>query len=108
MHQTSLQTWKKKIQTFSTNKKKVIKSYKGKEISAKSNRNFFARLLVIAKNRKVDLKQVLSYSLGSFPLSLATPTGGLVKTAKSKLFEIVEDEPEALKLTSITFITTLL
>ena len=81
-----------KLQTFSTNKKKVIKSYKGKEISAKSNRNFFARLLVIAKNRKVDLKQVLSYSLGCFPLSLAAPTGGLVKTAKSKLLEIVEDE----------------
>ena len=35
---------------------------------------------------------MLSYSLGSFPLSLATPTGGLVKTAKSKLHEIVEDE----------------
>lgn len=56
------------------------------------NRTFFARLLVIAKNREIDLKEVLSYSLGSFPLSLATPTGGLVKTAKSKLLEIVESE----------------
>ena len=42
-----------KLQTFSTNKKKVIKSYKSKETSAKSNRNFFARLLVIAKNCKI-------------------------------------------------------
>jgi hypothetical protein len=38
------------------------------------------------------LKEVLSYSLGTHPLSLATPTGGLVKTVKSKLFEIIESE----------------
>lgn len=81
-----------KLQTFLSGKKKVVKDCKGKETSVKLNRTFFARLLVIAKNREIDLKEVLSYSLGSFPLSLATPTGGLVKTAKSKLLEIVESE----------------
>ena len=52
----------------------------------------FARLLVMAKICEVDLKQVLSHSLGSFPFSLATPTGGLLKTLKSKLLEIVKGE----------------
>ena len=81
-----------KLQTFLSGKKKVVKDCKGKETSVKLNRIFFAGLLVISKNREIDLEEVLSYSLGSFPLSLATPTGGLVKTAKSMLLEIVESE----------------
>ncbi|XP_028410493.1 uncharacterized protein LOC114533190 [Dendronephthya gigantea] len=81
-----------KLQTFSSSRKTTGKESKGKEINTKMNRNFFARLLVIAKSREIDLKEVLSYSLGAYPLSLATPTGGLVKTAKSKLFEIVESK----------------
>ncbi len=83
---------KNKLQTFSSDKRKTNKDCKGKETSIKMNRNFFARLLIISKNREIDLEEVLSYSLGSFPLSLATPTGGLVKTAKSKLLEIIENE----------------
>lgn len=81
-----------KLHTFSSWKKNVVKDCKGKETSVKLNRIFFARLLVISKNREIDLREVLSYSLGSFPLSLATPTRGLVKTAKSKLLEIIESE----------------
>ena len=54
------------------------------------NRDLFARLLLIAKSRKVDMEVVLSYSLGPYPLSLATTSGSLVKTAKSKLFDILE------------------
>lgn len=82
------------IETFSGRRKQVQSGQKGKEKSIKVNRNFFAKLLVIAKNREVNLKEVLSYSLGSFPLSLATPNGGLVKTAKSKLLEILEREAD--------------
>jgi hypothetical protein len=81
-----------KLHTFTSGKKNAVKDCKGKETSIKLNIKFFARLLVISKNREIDLKEVLSYSLGSFPLSIATPTGGLVKTAKSKLLEIVESE----------------
>ena len=83
---------KNKLQTFSS--RKNVKGLKGKEISAKLNQNFFARLLVVSKHREINLREVLSYSLGSFPLSLATPNGGLVKTAKSKLLDIVENEAE--------------
>ena len=81
---------KNKLQTFSSSKQKVAKGCK--ENSVKLNRTFFARLLVISKNREIDLNEVFTYSLGSFPLSLATATGGLVKTAKSKLLDIIESE----------------
>ena len=40
------------------------------------------------------MKEVLSYSLGIYPLSLATSSGGLVKTAKQKLFHILESKGE--------------
>ena len=44
----------------------------------------------MSKSREIDLKELLSYNLSDYPLSLATAVGGLVKTAKSKLFEILE------------------
>ena len=81
-----------KIQTFSSTKRLSVLEKDGKKTSIVMNRNLFARLLVIAKSRKVDLKELLSYSLGTYPLSLSTTAGGLVKTAKSKLFGILEDE----------------
>ena len=44
----------------------------------------------MSKSREIDLKDLLSYNLSDYPLSLATAAGGLVKTAKSKMFEILE------------------
>ena len=82
---------KNKIVTFSSSKRSTIKDSKGKEIEVKMNRNLFARSLLIAKNRQLALELVLSYSLGTYPLSLATTSGGLIKTAKSSLFGILED-----------------
>ena len=81
-----------KLQTFSSSKSSRVMSSKGKESGVVMSRNLFARLLLIAKSREVDLKDVLSYSLGVYPLSLSTTSGSLLKTAKCKLFEIVEDE----------------
>ena len=52
------------------------------------NRSFFARLLILAKSRQIDLAEVLSYSFGVYPLSLAAAFRTFVKTAKFKLFEI--------------------
>ena len=52
-----------------------------KEISLKSSRNQFARLLVLAKSRGVDHREVLSYSPGSYPI--ATVDENLTKTAKT-------------------------
>ena len=62
----------------------------GQTIACQSTRNFFARLLVISKTREIDLKGHLSFSLSEFPLSIATASGDLVKTTKSKMFEVLE------------------
>ena len=72
----------------------MLKNSKDKETAVKMNRNFFARLLIVARSREIDMKEVLSYSLGIYPLSLATASGGLVKTAKHKLFHILESKGE--------------
>ena len=81
-----------RIQTFSSTKQLSVQSKDGKKTTIVMNRNLFARLRVIAKSRKVDLKELLSYSLGTYPLSLSTTTGSLVKTAKSQLFDILQEE----------------
>ncbi|CAB4000504.1 Hypothetical predicted protein [Paramuricea clavata] len=57
----------------------------------KTSRDLFARLLILSKTREINLKELLSYSLSDYPLSLATVNGGLVKTAKAKMFEILEE-----------------
>ena len=80
---------KNQLKTFS-NKTKKMTSNKGRTIAVKSTRDLFARLLVISKTREIDLKGLLSYSLNEFPLSIATVSGDLVKTTKSKMFEILE------------------
>ena len=70
-----------KLMTFSS---------KTKTMTVKSTRNLFARLLVISKTREINLKGLLSFSLSEFPLSIATAFGDLVKTTKSKMFEVLE------------------
>ena len=84
---------KNKLKTFSSDNVK-IKNCKGQLIALKTDRNLFARLLVMSKSQELDLKELLSYSLSDYPLSLATVTGGLVKTAKSKVFEILKSMVE--------------
>ena len=56
----------------------------------KRSRDLFARLLILSKTREINLKELLSYSLSDYPLSLAAVNGGLVKTANAKMFEILE------------------
>ena len=90
---------KNKLQTFSSALKptKTVTS-KGKEISLKSSRNLCARLLLLAKSRNVDMKTVLTYSLGPYPLSLATVDGYPVKTVKANLMHILEEaSPDCIK-----------
>ena len=56
----------------------------------KTSRDLFARVLILSKTREINLEELLSYSLSDYPLSLTTVSGGLVKTAKAKMFEILE------------------
>ena len=56
----------------------------------KTSRDLFARSLIESKSWEIDLKDLLSYNLSNYPLLLATAAGGLVKTTKSKMLEILE------------------
>ena len=55
-----------------------------------TSRDLFARVLILPKTSEINLEELLSYSLSDYPLLLATVSGGLVKTAKAKMFEILE------------------
>ena len=76
---------KTKLQTFSSALKPTkITTSKGKEVSLKSSRNLCARLLLLAKSRDVDMKTVLSYPLGPYPLSLATVDGNPIENGEGE------------------------
>jgi hypothetical protein len=84
---------KTKLQTFSELGKKVTsKSRKGKLVTLKNSKNLFAKMLLVAKSRNLQMEEVLKYSLRPFPCSLATNEGDLMKTVKSKLVSAVEGE----------------
>lgn len=77
---------KKKLATFDAlNKVKTCK-VKDEVVTIKSDRETFARMLVVQRNRGIDLQQVLKYELSSQPLALSNPDGSMSKTVKSKLF----------------------
>ena len=84
---------KLKLATFkSLEKAKSARTADGNIVPIRNDFRFLARLLLIAKNREIDLEQVFTYSLQSYPAALATSTGGLVKTVKSKLLCFLESE----------------
>ena len=82
-------TKKIKLQTFEAvlAAKKIKTKYE--EVAMRSDRETFARLLVIQKSRGISLENVLMYELSPTPLSLSNPASltSLQKTAKSELFK---------------------
>ena len=60
----------------------------------KNDCRFWARLLLIARNLDINLEHVFTYSLRPYPRALATDSGCLVKTVKSKLLHVLEQEAE--------------
>ena len=68
-----------KLKSFASIKKSSKVSVRDREIAIVADRNFFACLLVISQNRKMDLQYVPSFSLGPLTLDLATPQGPYVK-----------------------------
>lgn len=59
----------------------------------KSERSMFARMIVVAKSRSIDMKEVLSYSLSSVPACLSSADlNGLSKTNKAALLHTLEKE----------------
>jgi hypothetical protein len=81
------------LQTYSVVGKKVTsKSKQGELVAMKNSKTLFAKMLLIAKSRELQMEEVLKYSLRPFPSSLATSEGDLVKTAKSKLLHKIEED----------------
>jgi hypothetical protein len=77
------------LRTFSN------KGSKGQLVAMKNSKILFAKMLLIAKSRNLQLDDVFKYSLRPFPCSLATSEGDLVKTQKSKLVHAIEEEAQS-------------
>ena len=71
---------KLKIKSFCSVAKTTVTSTSQKEkiSSVNADREIFGRLLVAAKHRDIDLREVLSYELCSVPIALAHPDGTLM------------------------------
>ena len=85
---------KLKLTTFTSMSKTTKSKVHGKEVSLKADRNLLARLVVIGRIHKVDLQELLSYSLGPVPLALCTSLGCLIKTNKATMLHSLESQPE--------------
>ena len=88
---------KLKLGNFSNVKKSSSLSKEGKTVILRADRNLFARLLVIGKNRKVDLRELLVHEFGPLPWSLASFDGSLAKTNKAALPKLLEDGVDSLQ-----------
>lgn len=74
-----------KLKTFSSISKKKKVSTDGKTMILKANRSLFGRIIIIGQNRKIDVRELLQYSFGPLPWSLATTEGYPRRTNKAVL-----------------------
>lgn len=74
----------------------LVKSKKTKaattDVVIKADRGLFAKMVVIAQHRQMNMKEVLQYPLGPLPWSLATPDGAPAKTTKASLLHSLEEQ----------------
>ena len=81
-----------KLNTFESavNVRKV--KVNGKEVAVRSDRDTFARLLILQKTWGIQLQEILQYELASVPLALSDPdaSSSLFKIAKSELFQYLK------------------
>ena len=78
---------RKKLKTFKDNVKPSVSSVKNKEISLKSDRDTFARCLIVGNIRNISIDVMLTSTLGPRSAALAYPDGSLMKTNKAVLME---------------------
>lgn len=87
--------------------KTLAQSKKRKQVSAgfqglKSDRSLFAQLLLVARERDVDMKKILEFSLSPIPGSLSSHDGtSLSKTTKSQILHHLEDQVPECKVADI-------
>ena len=76
-----------KSKTFASLKRRTKKS----ATKLSCSKRLFDRLLVVSQQRKINIKDVLCYSLGDVSWCLATPEGSLLKTTKSTYMNAIEE-----------------
>ena len=81
---------------------KKIKTSDGKTISASLIRDLFGSVLFLSLERKVDMAEVLSYSLTPVPLSLIHVDGTMLKTEKASLGTAIEAKIVTIYLVNVT------
>ena len=81
---------KLKIPSFATSEEAKTKFKTAKKVRPINSQQSFAKLLVIARNRHVDLPNLLCHEVGNIPLSLFDETGSMRKMQKSQLLQIME------------------
>ena len=79
-----------KIKTFSSMVKTKSMKVSGQEVIVRADSRLFARMLVVAQTREMDIQEVLRYELGPLPWSMAAVDGTLCKTTKAKLLSLLE------------------
>ena len=86
-----------KLKTFVTlAQKRQVKTADEKVQNITADRELFGRLIIAAKSRDVDLKEVLTYELSAVPFALAHSDGTLRKNTKSVLLAELSKEVELL------------
>ena len=75
---------KLKLKTF-TGMHKSGRKVGSNQVTLNTDRKLFGHMILVAENRKLDLKELLSHPLGPLPWSLACGDGSLRKTDKSTL-----------------------
>ena len=88
---------KKKLKMFSSMQAKATVRVKQNQISIKTDRRIFARMLVIRRKRSINLREVLQYSLGPVAWALANGDGTIHKTVKSKVLNILKPKMETVQ-----------
>jgi len=85
-----------KIKSFTDAGNKATTKGKGEEVRLKSDRKLLARLVIIGRACKIDVKNMMSHCLGPLSLAITTHDGCLVKTNKARLLLYLESAREAL------------
>lgn len=81
---------KLQLKTFSSLKKVFKTKLKDKTVALASHVSLFTRLAFIAQNRKIDMRNVLTYPLGPLPWALSDANGYPRTTDKSQLIRVLE------------------
>ena len=78
-----------KLKDFGSAPKQATKTQTEK-VSAAEERTLFTRILLVSQARNPNLRDVLSYNLTTYPLSIATAQGDMRKTSKSVMAKELE------------------